>query len=140
MPWLTIISFILSFIMQKKAGKSTGAAALGAAGIAAATYFLADPSNPDNLFKIGVDSTKTASATAGTVGESTNLAAAATTVAGQGTGWSGTVGKTVDTVGGVLKDWGPTGTALVVGTAGAAASGDWVKWGLIAAAAYLIIK
>lgn len=54
MPWLSIIMWIVGFLISKKSGASNAQAAVLATGVAAATYVLADPANPDNYF--GVDS------------------------------------------------------------------------------------
>lgn len=43
----------------------------------------------------------------------------------------------------VLKNWGPTGTAAVVGTGAVTAglsSDDWIKWAAIAVGVFLLIK
>lgn len=52
-------------------------------------------------------------------------------------------GKVVSTSGDVLKSWGATGTAAVIGTAALASSGDTKKyllWGGLALGAFLILR
>lgn len=134
MPWLSIFMFVISFLYQKSQGKSTAAAALTGAAVGLGTYYLADPANPDNLFGIGVDS----SATSGT-GTQVTVPGTATT--------SSTVadvmGKTVTTTGEVLKDWGATGTAAVIGTTAIATSDTlkkWLPWILVGGGLILLTK
>lgn len=136
MPWLSIFAWIVSFFLSKKKTKDTASAALIATGVAAGTYYLADPSNPDNLFKIGVDTTKTASS------DAPQVVTPSTTTSNTGVGntLGSLIGSTVDATGKVLTSWGPTGTAAVIGTAGAVASDSWDKWWpWIAAAGVLIL-
>lgn len=122
MPWLSIISFIVTFLFQKSKGKSTSAALLSGAAVGAATYFLADPSNPDNLFKIGVDSGGTAAAGAEVVKPAGEV------VTGSTAGITDVLGKTVTTAGSVLSSWGGTGTAAVIGTTALATSSSFSKY------------
>lgn len=133
MPWLSIFMFLISFYLSKKSGKSNAASALIGAAAGFGTYYLADPSNPDNLFQIGVDTSRVADATA-PIG----------TAVTPGTGSIGDVfGKTIDATGKVLTSWGPTGTALVVGTTAAATSSSlskYLPWILIGGAALLLTR
>lgn len=133
MPWLSIFMFLISFFLSKKSGKSNAASALIGAAAGLGTYYLADPSNADNLFKIGVDSSGTADA-----------GAPSGTVVTPGTGVIGDMyGKTIDATGKVLTSWGPTGTALVVGTTAATASDSFSKylpWILIGGAALILTR
>lgn len=122
MPWASIISFLVTFLFQKKKGKSTSSALLAGAAVGAATYLLADPSNPDNLFRIGVDSTGTAAA-----GASTVQSAGAVTTSGT-SGITDVLGKTVTTAGSVLSSWGGTGTAAVIGTTALATNSSLSKY------------
>lgn len=119
MPWLSILMAILSFFLSKKSGKTTAASALVGAAAGVGTYFLADPSNPDNLFKIGVDSTETAATDAPSASD------LPTTVTGS---IADMYGKTVDATGKVLTSWGPTGTAAVVGTTALATNSSLSKY------------
>lgn len=121
MPWTSILSFIITFLYQKSRGKSTAAAALTGAAVGLGTYYLADPANPNNLFKIGVDpkSTSTGSGTVNTAG---------TTAASGSSGVADVIGKTVTTTGAVLQSWGSTGTAAVIGTTALAKSPSFEKY------------
>lgn len=117
MPWLSIFNFLLTFFLSKRSGKSTAAAALAGAAVGLGTYYLADPSNPDNLFKIGVDTSQTGSPTAPTVALPTGTVPI-----------TDLAGKTIDATGKVLTSWGPTGTAAVIGTAALASSSSLSKY------------
>lgn len=114
-PWLSIFSFIVSFFLTKKKTKSTAAALGVGAAVGLGTYYLADPSNPDNLFKIGVDSTRTAQDGADTIKAGSQTNSTTSTI-------GDIAGKTIDTTGKVLTSWGATGTAAVIGTAAVASS------------------
>lgn len=116
MPWLSIISFLITFFFSKSKGASTAeAAALGAvAGLGA--YYLADPANPDNLLGIGSDAKTTPGST---------------TASSNAIGTIGDVAKTgISTVGSTLQSWGPTGTLGVVAgtTALSSVSKNWLPW------------
>jgi hypothetical protein len=129
MPWISVIIFILTFIIQKRAGRSNASAALTGLAAGGLTYYLADPTNPDNLFQIGVDGTQTGGVPdegpSNESGSSTN-------------GWATVAGQTVSSTGEVLKSWGPTGTALVAGSL-TAGSNMWL-WLAIGAGALLLLK
>lgn len=123
MPWLSLLSFILTFLLQKSKGKSTGAALVSAGLVGLATYALADPTNPSNLFGVGVDSGGVAAAGApkvAAVGEIGSSAASSSV--------TDLLGKTVTTTGDVLKSWGGTGTAAVIGTTTLATSSSASKY------------
>lgn len=136
MPWASILSFIISFLYQKSRGKSNAVAALTGAAVGLGTYYLADPANPNNLFKIGVDSASTSTGS-GTVNP------AGTTVASGSSGVADVIGKTVTTTGSVLSSWGGTGTAAVIGTTALATSSSFEKylpWILVGGAALLLLR
>lgn len=100
---LTIVMMIISFFLSKKKGASTGAALGIAAGVGAATWFLADPSNPNS--KWGDTTAKWFGMDRKRVTET-----AAQSTAGN------LLGKSIDTVGDVAKAWGPAGvTGAAVG-------------------------
>lgn len=130
-PWLTIIMAILSFFVTKASGASTGKAALAAGLAGFGTYYLADPANPDNLFRIGVDGDGSATSTEPITRSSTDA------IPSDGETW---YGRTIDTAGNVLESWGPTGTAAVIGTTSLALDDDLRKWLLIGLAAVLLLK
>lgn len=125
MPWLSIIMWLVSFLLSKSSGASTTKSALIATGVGLGTYYLADPSNPDNLLGIGLgDGAKT------TPGD-TSDDAGASAAAGFGT-------KALSEVGSTLRSWGPAGTlGVVAGTT--AISQVNSKWLLIGGAAVLAI-
>lgn len=140
MPWLTIFMTLISFFLSKKKTKSNAAAAITAAAVGAGTYFLVEPDNPDALFKLGSDGSKTASEGAATV---TGAATASSQTTSGGSGLSDAFGKTVDATGKVLTSWGPTGTAAVVGTAALASSRSlqkYIPWLIVGGVALLILK
>lgn len=126
MPWLTIIMWLVSFLLAggTKSGQA-GKAALAATGVAAATYYLAEPANPDAMFDwfSSSDDVSGKADSGVTDSSSPGIGSAITTTAG-----------------GVLKSWGPTGTAVVIGTAAAATKSGifsdipvwvWVAGGLL---------
>lgn len=136
MPWLSIISFLLTFLLSKSQGASTGkAAALGAAA-GLATYYVADPSNPDNLLGIGQE----AKATPGDA-DVDDGGAAPTNGGGAASAIGGVVKTGLSEAGGVLKSWGPTGTLAVAAGATALGSIDkkwlWIGAGVLA---FLLLK
>lgn len=135
MPWVTIILFVLGFVLSKKKGKSNSAALLTGLVAGGAGYVLADPTNPSNLFGIGVDSTSTA------VGTPAVTTPTPTGSAGAGTIGAG-IGGAVNGAGNILTSMGPGTTALVGGAAGVALAGksEWLLWGGVAIAAFLLLK
>lgn len=129
---LSTILMILSFFVAKKKGASTGAALGIAAGVGAASWFLADPSNPNS---------KWGDATAKWFGMDR-----ATSEAVQGTSTAASLlGKTVDGATDVAKSWGATG---VIGGALAVKHSDtvvgWAKdnwpWLVGLSALYILAK
>lgn len=135
MPWASIIMFLLSFVLSKKSGKSTSAAALTGLAVGGATYLLADPSNPDNLFGIGVDSS---SANPGTPPPVTTTPSGSTGAGSLGQA----IGGAVTGAGNVISNMGPGTAALVGGAAGVtlAGKGNWLLWGGLALGAILLLK
>lgn len=133
MPWLSIIMFIVSYFLSKKSGKSDAQSALIGAGVGLGTYYLADPSNANNLFGIGVDSSATAATTASSVTTPTVANGSTTSTGGA---WT----STVDAAGKVLTSWGASGTALVAGTVAATTSDNKWLWLAAGAAILLLLK
>lgn len=129
MPWLSIIVWLMSYFISTKNGMSSGKAALLATAAGVGTYYLADPSNTDNVLGLSFGDTK---ATPGDVSAATQTA---TTVAGG-------IGSTaVSEVGSTLRSWGPLGTAGVVATTTGALSDDkWLMYGGIAVLAVVLLK
>lgn len=143
MPWASIIMFVLSFILSKKSGRSNAEAALIGTAAGAATYFLADPSNPDNLFEIGVSDDPNATGTAdSSYPPSTNQPIVADSVK-TNDGFSNVAGKLVDATGKTLQSWGPAGTAAVIGTTTLAKSDNlekYIPWILGGLGVFLLLK
>lgn len=132
MPWVSIIMALVSFLMSKSSGASTGKSAAIAAAAGLGTYYLADPANPDNLLGItfgGGAKTVPGSTTDDTAtGASTSL-----------------LGKVVSEAGATARSWGPTGTlGVVAGTTAVAGGGifdnEWVLYGGIALLAFVLLK
>lgn len=129
MAWLSIIVWLISYFLQTKNGVSSGKAALTATAAGMATYYLADPSNKDNVLGVSFGDSKT---TPGDVSGST----------GGSTQVLPSLGSTVATeVGSTLRSWGPLGTVGVV-TAGTGALTDnkWLLYGGAALLALLVLK
>lgn len=93
---MTLILMIISFFMSKKSGASTGTALGIAAGVGAASWFLADPANPNS---------KWGDTTAKWFGmdRATSRTVEASSTAG------GLFGKTIDGAVDIAKSWGPAG-------------------------------
>lgn len=141
MPWLSIIMFLVSFFTTKKKTNGNTAAALAAGALAGAgTYYVTHETEwgKENLgFLDGVITTPDP----GTSGPSVTVPAdtsggtkVPTVNAGTGGFWGGMTD--------VLKDWGPTGVAGVIGTTGLVASGNskWLVYGGIALIAIMLLK
>lgn len=120
MPWVSIVVWLITFLLSKSAGASNGSAALAATGAGLASYYLVDPANTDNILGIGADD----KATAGSTSETKNATVDTSGLA--------SFGKTVvSETGSVLKSWGPTGTlGVVAGTTAIASTGEgkWLPW------------
>lgn len=144
MPWLSIAMWLLSFLLSKKKGASTAEAALLATGVAAATYYLADPSNESNLLGIGRgDGTAgTAKTSPGSVIETSSETGATSggSTAGSVLGTIGSVADTaIKTTGSTLSSWGAAGTAGVIATTAAVNSGIDKKWLFIGGGVLLLL-
>lgn len=133
MPWMSIIVWLVSFLLSKASGASNGKAALLATGAGLATYYLADPSNTDNVLGLSFGEDKAIPGDP-----------SATSGAGAATSALGSFGKTaVSEAGSVLKSWGPTGTLGVVAGTTALASDDrseWLPWIAGGAALFLLTR
>lgn len=143
MPWLTILMALISYFTTKKKTNGNTAAALGAAAlVGAGTYYVTHETEwgSENLgFLDGVTDSTGATVTDGTgnvpsSGGTSVKVPTSTTQPATGGFW--------DSLSGTLKSWGPTGTALVIGTAGAATSNSksWVWWAVVGAGALLILR
>lgn len=121
MPWLTIIVTLLSFFASKKSGASSTKAALIAGLAGAGTYYASHETEWGKANLGALDGLS--SNTSGPV------------VNGQGSAVTTQSGGTLSTVVGgvsdVLKSWGGTGTAAVVGTTAVATSSSlrrYIPW------------
>lgn len=134
MPWVSIIIWIISFLLSKSSGASNGKAALTATAAGVASYYTVDPANKDNVLGVTYGDkidTGSASTTDGTNADSSGLAS---------------VGKTaVSEAGSTLRSWGPTGTVGAVAGIAAASSlsstlGKWWPWIAGGVAIYFLTK
>lgn len=140
MPWLTIIMALLGFLSSMKASNGNTARSLAVGALAGgATYYTTHEIEwgKENLGFL--DGAVDASGVAVAPGEGNvpSDPTSTTKVPEIGAGKAGFWANT----GEVLKSWGPTGTAMVVGAAGVASgSTNWLLWGGIALGAFLIFK
>lgn len=128
-PWLSIITWIVSYFLSSKSGASKGKSALIATGAAIGAYYLADPSNPDNVLGLKLGDSKTVPGD--TSQSSPDGGTKPVTLPTLGS-------SVVSEVGSTLRSWGPLGTSAVVGTTTAALTGD-NKWLWLAGGALLLI-
>lgn len=130
--WLTIIVWIISFLLTKKKTGSNATAALAATGIAGATYFATDAGNPASWVN--------------TVGGQTPTADGTPTVTDGATGSTlGSLGtQLIKTTGETVQSLGPMGTAGVIGAIGATTGsgifGSIPGWAWLAAGAFLLTR
>lgn len=113
MPWLSLIAFVLTFFISKKSGASTGTAALLAAGTGIGTYYLADPSNTDNV----LGWSNRAKQEPGSLTEGTKVANPPPGLGSLGSNLVTQVGETA-------RSWGPLGTVGAVAGVGGILSGN----------------
>lgn len=136
MPWMSIIVWLVSFILQKSAGVSTGKAALVSTALGAATYYVADPANSDNVLGIRIGDAKVSP---GDPAE-TSVATPAAGVA------AASAPSTISTGSGLMK-WiseNPLTTAAVAAGTGAAVASssdnNWLLWGGIGLGVLLLLR
>lgn len=135
MPWLSIIMALVTFFLSGGQKKENRTRALLAAGLAGAgTYYLSHETDwgqrtlgefdgVTGVLPDTVEAVKDAGGNPVTVG-------GAPVRVGTGTG-------VLD----VLRDWGPAGTAAVIGTTGVVGSGNkWLLYGGIALAALFLLR
>lgn len=128
MPWLSIFSFFLTFLMSKASGKSTGAALLTGAAVGAATYVVADPANKDNLLGFGQPSAEALPTTAGE--GDTQTTPGTKMVVGASSGL-------LDSAGNLVKAVAPYAVGAVAGAS--LANSPWL-WLAIGIGAYAILN
>lgn len=131
---ISLIVMLISYMLSAKSGKSKGTSAAIAAGAGLATYYA---TSPDGLNLLG----KLDSANTGTVEGDPALNAEGSNVK---KGTSATIGLNgaIGTAGDVLKSWGATGTAAVIGTTAVASDSNlkkYLPW-LLIAGAFILLK
>lgn len=135
MEWITLIVMLISYYLSAKSGKSKGQSAAIAAGAGLATYYATSPDGLNLLNTTGSVSGADGSSSLKLSGDgSTTKKGTSSTI-----GLNGIVGTTGD----VLKSWGPTGTAAVIGTTALTTSGSFEKYLpyiLLGVGAYLVLK
>lgn len=118
MPWLSIILALLSFFASKQSGASSTKAALTAGLVGAGSYYV---SHETDWGKANLGALDGVSTTAGTV-----------VLDKQGQPVLGPTGQPLTTLingtADVLKSWGGTGTATVIGTTALATSSSLSKY------------
>lgn len=142
MPWLSLLMALISYFTTKKKTNGNTAAALGAAAlVGAGTYYVTHETEwgSENLgFLDGVTDATSATVSDGS-GNVPSAVGGSVKVPTQQAGTTGFWDSTTD----VLKSWGPTGTAAVIGTTALATSSNKnsiVWWAAIGLGAYLILK
>lgn len=126
MPWVTIITWLISYLLSYSKTKDVGKSALIATGVAAAAYYTVEPTNATAIYGdtsrkiLGYDPVSPDTlANAGTTGTATN----GSTKSAYDLGISA-----LDNTGGVLKSWGAVGTAGVMTTAAAVSDSNFTKY------------
>lgn len=147
MPWLSIITWLVTFLASYSKTKNAGKSALLATGVAAAAYYTLEPTNPTSIWG---DTTRKLFGMTSTTGVEP-VDPATVSVSGQGSTVTpkpaagapsfGTVA--LQSGADVLKSWGPLGTMGVVTATGAVTSSSSTKWlwiGGAAIAALILLK
>lgn len=140
MTWINVLIWIVSYFVSKKAGASTGTAALIASGVTAAAHYSGASESIANW--VGLGKTDAPSQTIANAGKVTSVSSQSTaTTTGLGTVGS-VVSGAIDSASKTLSSWGPVGTAGVIGAVGLtrSSSSNWWKWALVAGAALLVLK
>jgi hypothetical protein len=114
MPWISIITFLVSFLLQApKTSSDKAKAAMVSAGAALGAYALFDPSNPNNYFGVGTGATPTAVGPGDTTASDSSAAATAPASAA----WANTATASMNDLTKAITN---PNTAMVIGAAGAA--------------------
>lgn len=148
MPWLTIIMTLLSFFMSKKSGASNTAALVTAGLVGAGTYYVSHETDWGKANLGSFDGVTPPSAGVPLVNDGTTTPvtdpATGAPVAGNVATSPGANTSTTGTgVFDVLRGWGATGTATVLGTAALATSSGlqkYIPWLIGAGLAFLVLK
>lgn len=150
---IPIILALISYFTSKKAGASSAQAGLVAAGVGVGSYYVATQTDWGKSFFSDADAKMIPLMEGGVAvkdkdGNPVMVPEGSTTkrdgdklsvTSPSGSVWT----STLDSVGGVLKSWGGTGTAAVIG-AGAIATNSslkkWLPWLLIGGVAIMVLK
>lgn len=116
MPWISLIVALIGFLLAKSQGASTAKAAMIGAGAGLATYYVADPANPDNLLELSYGGDKEVTGTVNTDNGSNSSSAGKL------------LGSAISEVGTTARSWGPAGTLGVIAGTTALSSFDLKKW------------
>lgn len=133
-----VIIFLISYFLSKKAGATSGQAAL----IATGATLLSNATGLTDVITDGVSNwfggkDPQGRAGSGDPGLITGVDTVKVGLGGVGT----TVPSNNSSIADVLKSWGPLGTAIVGGTAvGAVTDNKWLLYGGLAVVAILILK
>jgi hypothetical protein len=148
MPWLTIIIWIISYLISYSKTKDAGKSALIATGAGALAYYTIEPTNEDAIWGdvtrdvFGMDEEDKLPAvdptTVPTSGQRTSPVIRAPSNA-----WD-FGGKVVDAAAGTAQSWGPLGTlGVVAGTTAltsSSATKNWWVWALVGLGIYAVAK
>lgn len=126
MPWITILLFVLSFLTAKRNGATDGQAVLGAALVGGATYAVTHSDFAAGTALAEMDGVQTATQLLDANGAPVTDSSGRPITLPSGATIDNT-GKIISTTGEVLKSWGGTGTAAVVGSV-ALANGAFDKY------------
>lgn len=134
--WAAIILALLSYFASKKSGASDKKALLTAAGVGAGTYYVATETEwgKENLNWFESDKDTGGSATGPEVKSGDSVVTKP-----NGGALQSVVGGTAD----VLKSWGGTGTAAVIGTTAVATNSSlqkYLPWLLIGGAVLILTR
>lgn len=142
MPWLSIFMAIVTFFLSGGAEKKNRNKALLAAGLVGAGTYYASHETDWGTRTLGefdgvVQSPTDGSPVVNENGDPVSVAGAQVTVPVKPTGGSSTTGFWE-----TLQAWGAAGTATVVGTGAAVATGNtkWLLWAAAAVVAIMILK
>lgn len=133
MPWVTIIVWLLSYLMSYSQTKDAGKSALIATGAAAAAYYTVEPTNPDAIWGdtsrdlLGYNESTQVKPVDPTTVPTTGQVTAPTSRPPSNMWDFGA--KVVDKTGDVVTSWGPAGTVGVVAGVTAATSLSGKSWG-----------
>lgn len=142
MPWVTIVVWLVSYLLSYSKTKDAGKSALLATGAAAAAYYTIEPTNEDSLWGdevgnlLGLDEASGDEAISGTAATPSSTVKVGTTTSGTVGALSSLGSTAITSTADVAKSWGATGTLGFAAGATALSSVDskwlWVGGGLLA--------